>query len=109
MICEVLYSYMENNAELAYLNIVELRQHPMEIRKKIKTSPSPLYTKIESVLQKGREDGSFRTDIDVKHARRLVFGAMNQVITSWLVSGRQYSLTAMAEKTTDFILRGLKP
>ncbi|MED4601212.1 TetR/AcrR family transcriptional regulator [Paenibacillus validus] len=107
-ICEILFTFMEENVHIAYLNIVELRQHPMELRKEISQYTSPFFRLIEDVLQKGKEEGAFRPNLEVKHARRLLFGAMDQVISSWLISGRKYSLTSLIESTTEFLIKGLK-
>lgn len=107
-ICETLFTYMEENVYIAYLNIVELRQHPAELRKEISQYTRPFFRLIEDVLQKGKEEGAFRPGLEVKHARRLLFGAMDQVISSWLISGRKYSLTSLIESTTEFLIKGLK-
>jgi TetR/AcrR family fatty acid metabolism transcriptional regulator len=53
-------------------------------------------------------EGAFRKDLDAKLTRLLIFGAMDEVVTSWLISGRKYSLSAQVDKTVEFFLRGLK-
>jgi TetR/AcrR family fatty acid metabolism transcriptional regulator len=33
---------------------------------------------------------------------------MDEVVTSWLISGMKFSLTAQIDKTVEFFLKGLK-
>ena len=62
---------------------------------------------IENIVRKGIEENTFRADLDTKLTRLLLFGAMDQVVTSWVISGRKYSLSGQVDKTVDFFLRGL--
>ncbi|WP_040952720.1 TetR/AcrR family transcriptional regulator C-terminal domain-containing protein, partial [Gorillibacterium massiliense] len=58
--------------------------------------------------EKGIQEKLFREDLDVKLTRLLIFGAMDEVVTSWLISSRKYSLSAQVGKTVEFFLKGLK-
>ncbi|EXX89506.1 TetR family transcriptional regulator [Paenibacillus darwinianus] len=108
-ICEIHYSELELNPELAYVTQIELRQSSLELRKAIGQAVKPYILLIESVLAQGIGEGTFRRDLDVKLSRLLIFGAMDEVVTSWLISGRKYSLTAQIEGTVAFFLRALRP
>lgn len=108
-ICEIHYTELERNPELAYVTQIELRQSSLELRKAIGQAVKPYIVLIESVLAKGIEEGTFRGDLDVKLNRLLIFGAMDEVVTSWLISGRKYSLAAQIEGTVAFFLRALRP
>ncbi|MNY76578.1 Fatty acid metabolism regulator protein [compost metagenome] len=60
------------------------------------------------MLRQGIEEGIFRANLDVKLTRLLVFGSMDEVVTSWLIAGRKYSLAAQVDKTVEFFIQGLK-
>lgn len=107
-VCEIHYTQLEENVDLAYVTQIELRQSSLELRKAIGMSVKPYIQLIEQILIRGIEDGSFRSDLDTKLARQLIFGAMDEVVTSWLISGRKYSLSSQVQGTVDFFLRGLK-
>lgn len=107
-VCEIHYTQLEENVDLAYVTQIELRQSSLELRKAIGMSVKPYIQLIEQILIRGAEDGSFRSDLDTKLARQLIFGAMDEVVTSWLISGRKYSLSSQMQGTVDFFLRGLK-
>ncbi|OGX60939.1 MAG: TetR family transcriptional regulator, partial [Paenibacillus sp. RIFOXYA1_FULL_44_5] len=91
-VCEIHYSVLENHVDLAYVTQIELRQSSMELRKEIGNSVRPYIKFIESLLIQGMEEKLFRPDLDVKLTRSLLFGGMDEVVTSWLISGRKYSL-----------------
>lgn len=107
-ICEIHFSELEQNVDLAYVTQIELRQSSLEMRKAIGLIVKTYIVLIEQVLLQGMQEGCFRADLDVKLTRLLLFGAMDEVVTSWLISGRKYSLTAQVEKTVEFFLKGLK-
>jgi TetR/AcrR family fatty acid metabolism transcriptional regulator len=108
-ICEIHYTELENNTDLAYVTQIELRQSSLELRKAIGQAVKPYIQLIEAVLIKGMEEGTFRKGMDVKLTRLLIFGAMDEVVTSWLISGRKYSLSAQIDQTVEFFLKALKP
>lgn len=108
-ICELHYTELERNPTLAYVTQIELRQSSLELRKAIGQALKPYIDLIENVLVKGMDEGTFRAGLDVKLTRLLIFGAMDEVVTSWLISGRKYSLSAQIENTVSFFLRALKP
>jgi TetR/AcrR family transcriptional regulator, fatty acid metabolism regulator protein len=107
-ICEIHFTQLEQNVDLAYVTQIELRQSSLELRKAIGLAVKPYIELIEHILEQGMKEKTFRADLDIKLTRLLVFGAMDEVVTSWLISGRKYSLSAQVDKTVDFFLRGLK-
>ncbi|RUT28661.1 TetR/AcrR family transcriptional regulator [Paenibacillus zeisoli] len=107
-VCEIHYSELENNVNLAYVTQIELRQSSLELRVAIGHVVKPYIQLIEHILEKGIQEKLFRADLDIKLTRLLIFGALDEVVTSWLISGRKYSLTAQVEKTVEFFLKGLK-
>ncbi|RCX16976.1 TetR/AcrR family transcriptional regulator [Fontibacillus phaseoli] len=107
-VCEIHFTQLEQNVNLAYVTQIELRQSSLELRKAIGLSVKPYIQLIEHILKRGIEEQSFRSDLDTKLTRQLIFGAMDEVVTSWLISGRKYSLSAQVDRTVDFFLRGLK-
>lgn len=107
-VCEIHYTELEKHVNLAYVTQIELRQSSIELRKAIGLTVKPYIQLIEHILEKGVQEGTFRADLDTKLTRLLIFGAMDEVVTSWLIAGRKYSLSAQVDKTVEFFLRGLR-
>jgi len=108
IVCDIHFTELEKHVDLAYVTQIELRQSSLELRKAIGLTVKPYISLIENIVRKGIEEQTFRADLDVKLTRLLIFGAMDQVVTSWVISGGKYSLSAQVDNTIEFFLRGLK-
>ncbi|MFK7691822.1 TetR/AcrR family transcriptional regulator [Paenibacillus sp. HJGM_3] len=106
-LCTIHYSELESNRDLAKVTQIELRQSNLELRREIGQAVKPYFRLIEDVLRRGVEQRLFRSDLDIRLTRHLLFGAMDEVVTSWLLSERPYSLAAQADGTVDFFIRGI--
>ncbi|MCR8642370.1 TetR family transcriptional regulator [Paenibacillus sp. N1-5-1-14] len=106
-ICEIHYTHLENNVDLAFVTQIELRQSSLELRKEIGIAFKPYIELVENVLHKGIEQNVFRPDLNVKLVRLLILGAIDEVVTSWLISGQKYSLAAQVDGTVNFFLQGI--
>ncbi|MDQ0208745.1 TetR/AcrR family transcriptional regulator [Alkalicoccobacillus murimartini] len=107
-ICHIHYTELEGNIDFAYVTQIELRQSNMEMRVAIGQAVKPYIQLLESVVNQGIKSGQFRADLDVKLTRLLLFGAMDEVVTTWLISGQKYSLSEQVDKSVEFFLKGLK-
>ncbi|MGG1550744.1 TetR/AcrR family transcriptional regulator [Paenibacillus ferrarius] len=107
-VCEIHYGVLEKNVHLAFLTQIELRQSDLALRQEIGLALKRYIILIENILERGKADGSFRADLDVKLVRLLIFGGMDEVVTSWLISGQKYSLSAQVAKTLDFFMKGIE-
>jgi TetR/AcrR family fatty acid metabolism transcriptional regulator len=52
-------------------------------------------------------EGRFRAGLPVKVATKALFGAMDQMATSWVLGKRGYRLADTADALADIFLRGL--
>ncbi|SFS51443.1 TetR/AcrR family transcriptional regulator [Paenibacillus sp. 453mf] len=106
-VCRIHFTELENNPELAYVTQVELRQSDIELRKEIGKSLKPYIELIENILEQGIELGQFREDLNLKLVRNLIFGSMDEAVTSWLIAGQKYSLRDQVDDTLGFFLHGV--
>ncbi|TSB45978.1 TetR/AcrR family transcriptional regulator [Alkalicoccobacillus porphyridii] len=107
-ICHIHFSELEANPAFAYVTQIELRQSNMEMRVEIGQAVKPYIQLLENTIVKGIEAGQFRKELDPKLIRLLLFGAMDEVVTSWLISGQKYSLSEQVDPTVEFFLKGLR-
>jgi len=63
---------------------------------------------IRKVIQDGQRSGQFRAQISDKIVANCFFGALDAMVTSWLLSERDYDLAAAATPLVDVILGGLE-
>jgi TetR/AcrR family fatty acid metabolism transcriptional regulator len=63
---------------------------------------------IRAVVREGQASGAFRQDVSDKIAANCFFGALDAMVTSWLLSEREYKLGPAAEALVDVMLRGME-
>ncbi|CAM3492708.1 TetR/AcrR family transcriptional regulator [Marinicrinis lubricantis] len=107
IICDLHFKEMESDPAFAVVTQIELRQSSMQLRKEIGIALKPYILLIEGILQKGIHQGHFHPHINIKLLRSLLFGALDEAVTSWLIGGQKYPLTALSEPTLRFFLNGL--
>ncbi|WP_054954797.1 TetR/AcrR family transcriptional regulator [Paenibacillus dakarensis] len=106
-VCYIHFSELESNPQLAYVTQIELRQSDLELRKEIGSALKPYIVLIENILKQGVEEKLFRPNLNIKLVRNLIFGSMDEAVTSWLISGRKYPLSEQVDDTLDFFLHGI--
>ena len=101
------FSVLERDPALAEVLQVELRQGHKFFRGASAHEVSSYFALIGSVLEEGQAAGVFRDDVPVKVATKVLFGAMDQMATSWVLGKRKYRLTETAEAVATVFLRGV--
>jgi TetR/AcrR family fatty acid metabolism transcriptional regulator len=101
------FEVLESNPDLAEVVQVELRQGQKFFRGASAHEISAYFELIGSVLQDGVASGVFRRDLPVKVATKMLFGAMDQMTTSWVLGKRAYRLTDAAELVATIFLKGV--
>jgi TetR/AcrR family fatty acid metabolism transcriptional regulator len=52
-------------------------------------------------------EGRFRSSLSVKVATKMLFGAMDQMATSWVLGKRSYRLADTADAVAEIFLQGV--
>jgi TetR/AcrR family fatty acid metabolism transcriptional regulator len=101
------FAVLERNPALAEVVQVELRQGHKFFRGASAHEVSAYFALIASVLEDGIASGQFRRDVPVKVATKMLFGAMDQLATSWVLGKRNYHLTDAAAAVAAIFLQGV--
>jgi TetR/AcrR family transcriptional regulator, fatty acid metabolism regulator protein len=101
------FEVLEADPDMAEVVQVELRQGQKFFRGASAHEISAYFELIGSVLQDGVASGMFRRDLPVKVATKMLFGAMDQMTTSWVLGKRGYRLTDAAETVAYIFLKGV--
>lgn len=103
------FEMLEEDPQLAEVVQVELRQGQKFFRGASTHEIGSYFALITSVLEEGVAEGRFRAGLPVKVATKALFGAMDQMATSWVLGKRGYRLADTADAVADIFLRGLGP
>ena len=101
------FAVLERDPALAEVVQVELRQGHKFFRGASAHEVSAYFELIGSVLEEGQAAGVFRDDVPLNVATKVLFGAMDQMATSWVLGKRKYRLTDAAEAVATVFLRGV--
>ena len=101
------FRVLETNPDLAEVVQVELRQGHKFFRGASAHEITAYFTLIGGVLEEGIASGQIRRDVPVKLATKMLFGAMDQVATSWVLGKRAYRLSDAADAVATIFLKGV--
>lgn len=101
------FSQLEQNPDMAIVTQLELRQSDLSLRMQINNVLKAYLNVIDKVIAEGIEEKRFRDDINPTLIRQMIFGTLDEVVTSWVMNDRKYDLTSQAEAVHDFLINGL--
>jgi TetR/AcrR family fatty acid metabolism transcriptional regulator len=101
------FTILEEHPDLAEVVQVELRQGQKFLRGEAAHEVTAYFALIGSVLEEGMTAGVIRPHLPVKVATKMLFGAMDQMATSWVLGKRGYRLTDTANAVADIFLNGV--
>lgn len=107
------FSYMAEDPDLAMVTQLELRQLELRqlnplIREKISEVLKRHLRVIDHIIQSGIEQKVFRPDLDPLLARYMIFGTLDETITSWLMKEQKFNLLSKVDALWQLLLGGLK-
>ena len=101
------FRILEESPDLAEVVQVELRQGQKFFRGASSQEIGAYFALIGSVLEEGVAEGRFRSGLPVKVATKILFGAMDQMATSWVLGKRGYQLVDTADAVAEIFLQGV--
>ena len=63
---------------------------------------------IRATFEEGQRAGVFRPELNAKTMAKILFGALDEMATNWILSKRRYKLAPMADEVLDIFLNGVK-
>jgi TetR/AcrR family transcriptional regulator, fatty acid metabolism regulator protein len=62
---------------------------------------------IKSTIEEGQKQGVFREDIKPIVAAKILYGALDEMVTNWILSKRSYPLSPMADEVLKIFFGGV--
>ena len=92
---------------LAIVSQVELR-HSLKFMSLLSQQEVADYLNIlRKIVEHGQSEGVFRRNLHPQLVAKAVFGVLDEMVTSWILSEKDYALVEQAEPVADLILTGL--
>ena len=93
---------------LAIVFQVELRQSTKFMERFSSSLLRDYLGLIREAIADGQRAGTFRSDIKPTVAAKMLFGALDEMATNWILSRRRYSLESDADAVVDLFLNGAR-
>ena len=62
---------------------------------------------LRQIIEEGQRSRVFRKDVNAKVVAKILFGALDEMATNWIISHRNYKLEPMADVVMDVFLNGV--
>ena len=62
---------------------------------------------IRQTIEDGQKDGTFRQDLKPITAAKILYGALDEMVTNWILSKREYPLAPMADEVLKIFFGGV--
>src|SRR3954453_3335824 len=93
---------------LAIVFQVELRQSTKFMERFSATLLRDYLGLIREAIADGQREGLFRADVRATAMAKMLFGALDEMATNWILSRRRYSLEADADTVVDLFIDGAR-
>jgi TetR/AcrR family fatty acid metabolism transcriptional regulator len=106
-IAELHLAGMGSNRDLAIVFQVELRSSMKFMEQFSETRVSDYLDLIRSIIRDGQRRGFFRASLDANVASKVFFGALDEMVTNWVLSRKEYDLRSTAKTVMDLFFNGV--
>ncbi|HYE14675.1 MAG TPA: TetR/AcrR family transcriptional regulator [Pyrinomonadaceae bacterium] len=62
---------------------------------------------IRETFEEGQRAGVFRSELNAKLVAKILFGALDEMATNWILSRRRYKLAPMADEVLELFFNGV--
>jgi TetR/AcrR family fatty acid metabolism transcriptional regulator len=92
---------------LAVVSQVELR-HSLKFMSLFSQEEVAEYLNLlRKLVEQGQAEGTFRRNLHPQLVAKAIFGILDEMVTSWILSEKDYALADQSEQISDLILTGL--
>lgn len=93
---------------LAVVFQVELRQSLKFMSRLSQEEVADYLNLLRTIVEQGQKESIFRSEIHPQLAAKAIFGILDEMVTSWILSEKEYRLEDQADQIADFVLHGLQ-
>jgi TetR/AcrR family transcriptional regulator, fatty acid metabolism regulator protein len=106
MMIETHFQLLSDDHHMAIVTQLELRQSNKELRLRINAVLRGYLQVIDKIILDGKETGEFPSDLDVRLARQMIFGTIDEAVTSWVMNEEKYDLMTLASPVHRLLING---
>ncbi|MFP7231105.1 fatty acid metabolism transcriptional regulator FadR [Bacillus subtilis] len=101
------FSLLAGDHNLAIVTQLELRQSNLELRQKINEILKGYLNILDCILTEGIQTGEFKNGLDVRLARQMIFGTIDETVTTWVMNDQKYDLASLSDSVLELLVSGI--
>lgn len=103
---EMHYLQLEESPYLAIVSQLELRQSKQELRREINSIFKLYLDLIDEIVKLGIKEGVVRKDVNPNSIRHMIFGTLDETVTTWVMNSQKYSLSEQTDEIHRLLIGG---
>ena len=107
---EVVRMHLTNmgaDEDLACIFQIEFRHNVRIMKMFSQTKLREYFNVLERLIREAQDQGLIRSEINPWITAKIIFGAVDEMATNWVLRTREYDLGKMAEPVIDIVLKGV--
>ncbi|MCY7782177.1 MULTISPECIES: fatty acid metabolism transcriptional regulator FadR [unclassified Bacillus (in: firmicutes)] len=101
------FSLLAGDHNLAIVTQLELRQSNLELRQKINEILKGYLNILDGILTEGIQTGELKKGLDVRLARQMIFGTIDETVTTWVMNDQKYDLASLSDSVLELLVSGI--
>lgn len=99
---------LSQNRSVAVVLQTELRQSAKFLAEFSQRELKGYFNLIREIIREGQQAGSIHKEVSDKIAAACLFGALDELVTAWVLSTHEYDLASAADPVVDLLLKGME-
>lgn len=108
LVVENHFKVLQEDPHLAIVTQLELRQSNKDLRFQINSVLKEYMVLLDTLLEEGVAKEEISSELDLRLARQMLFGTMDETVTSWVMNEQKFNLLGVAPKVSAMLLHGYK-
>lgn len=101
------FASLEADRDLAVVFQVEFRHSTKFMEQFSETMLADYLKMLREILERGQQQGVFRAGLNPKVVAKVIFGALDEMVTNWVLSHHNFKLTPLVDPVMDVFLNGI--
>lgn len=102
------FESLEADRDLAVVFQVEFRHSTKFMAQFSETMLADYLKMLREILERGQKQGVFRASLNPKIIAKVIFGALDEMVTNWVLSHHNFKLTPLVDPVMDVFLTGIE-